>query len=236
MKTLVSKQHIIAIGASAGGMEAIQSFFDHTPLDGVSYVIIQHLSSDYKSRMAELLKHHSKLEICVAENNMSVKVNKVYLIPNTKFMSIKNGKLKLVEKAGKRSPYMTIDAFFTSLASERGDKAIGVILSGTGKDGAEGIKAIQKSGGMVIVQDPATAKFEGMPIEAINTGLVDKVLAPELMPAIIEEYVTKATLKDVTHVVKHADGDENTLLDILNLIKSQLPLDFSEYKRPTIVR
>jgi two-component system CheB/CheR fusion protein len=236
MKTLVSKQHIIAIGASAGGMEAIQSFFDHTPLDGVSYVIIQHLSPDYKSRMAELLKHHSKLEICMAENNMTVKVNAVYLIPNTKFMSIKNGKLKLDEKAGKHSPYMTIDTFFTSLAAERGDKAIGIILSGTGKDGAEGIKAIQKSGGMVMVQDPATAKFEGMPTEAINTGLADKVLAPELMPGAIEDYVSSAALKEEPAAGKHVESDENTLLDILNVIKSQLPLDFSNYKRPTIVR
>jgi len=103
--------YIIAIGASAGGMEEINSFFDHTPLDGVAYVIIQHLSADFKSRMKELLARHSKLEIREAANDMSVKSNQVYLIPNDKYMTIQGGRLWLTEKDEIKGPHLTINRF-----------------------------------------------------------------------------------------------------------------------------
>ena len=115
----VQPSYIIAIGASAGGLEEINSFFDHTPLDGVAYVIVQHLSSDFKSRMAELLTRHSKLEILEAENGMTVKTNHVYLIPNDKFMTINNGDLYLSEKDKARGPNLTINRFFNSLAVDK---------------------------------------------------------------------------------------------------------------------
>src|SRR4051812_34725878 len=109
-------QYIVAIGASAGGIDALSLFFDHTPVDGVSYVIIQHLSPDFKSRMAEVLARHSKLGIEEATEGMVVEVNKVYLIPNTKYMGIKDGRLFLIEKETQQKPHMTVDGFFTSLA------------------------------------------------------------------------------------------------------------------------
>jgi len=148
--------HIIAIGASAGGMEELKAFFDHTPLDGVAYVIIQHLSPDFKSRMVELLARHSKLDIEEAQNGMQVKSNHVYLIPNDKFMTIYDGKLALTEKGDIKGPHLTINAFFNSLAADAGKKAIGIIMSGLGSDGTEGVKAIKKAGGMVIARDPET--------------------------------------------------------------------------------
>ena len=118
----VEPHHIIAIGASAGAMEEINSFFDHTPLDGVSYVIIQHLSPDFKSRMVELLAKHSKLVVKEAENEMVVKSNEVYLIPNDKFMTIHDGALYLSDKENIKGPHLTVNTFFNSLAVDYGKK------------------------------------------------------------------------------------------------------------------
>ena len=153
------------------------------------------MSSSLKNWLPELLVKHSKLEVLIAKNDMEVKANKVYVIPNTEYMSIRDGKLKLVKKGSETGLQMTIDTFFTSLALERGNKAIAVILSGTMNDGVLGIEAIHRAGGMVIIQDPATAKFEGMPLTAIDTGCADWILSPESMPMVIEDYVKKQLSK-----------------------------------------
>ena len=227
----VEPHHIIAIGASAGAMEEINSFFDHTPLDGVSYVIIQHLSPDFKSRMVELLAKHSKLVVKEAKNEMIVKSNEVYLIPNDKFMTITDGALYLADKENIKGPHLTINTFFNSLAVDYGKKAIGVILSGLGSDGTEGIRAIKKAGGMVIARDPATTAFAGMPSSAIATGLVDLVLEPASMPGAIEDYV-----KNAGELIIDDQDDEKNLKAIIDLIKERSPLDFSDYKQTTILR
>ncbi len=223
--------HIIAIGASAGGMEEINTFFDHTPLDGVSYVIVQHLSPDVKSRMAELLAKHSKLVIQEAENDMAVKSNEVYLIPNDKFMTIHDSKLYLEDKDKIHGPHLTINTFFKSLAADSGVKAIGVVLSGLGSDGTEGVMAIKDAGGMVIVRNPDTSEFASMPAHAIATGVVDFILEPELMPDAIEDYVKK----EIELSADNKDDEKNSTA-ITDLIKEQLPVDFSEYKQTTILR
>lgn len=223
--------YIIAIGASAGGMEEINSFFDHTPLDSVSYVIIQHLSPDFKSRMVELLARHSKLEVKEAEDGMPVKSNIVYLIPNDKYMIIKKGHLQLTDKENIKAPHLTIDKFFISLAANFGGKAIGIILSGLGSDGTEGVKAIKKRNGMVIVRNPETSDFASMPAHAIATGVVDYVLEPELMPGVIENYV-----KSEEGVLTEAADDDKTITAIVDLISQKTPLDFSDYKHSTILR
>ncbi|MEO7214209.1 chemotaxis protein CheB [Mucilaginibacter sp.] len=228
---LAEPHHIIAIGASAGGMDEINSFFDHTPLDGVSYVIVQHLSSDFKSRMVELLARHSKLVVKEAENEMVVKCNEVYLIPHNKFMTINDGSLYLSDKQDVKGPHLTINHFFASLAADCGKKAIGIILSGLGSDGTEGIKAIKKGGGMVIARNPATSEFGSMPSSAIATGLVDLVLEPALMPAAIEDYV-----KNAGDLLADDKDDEKNLKAIIDLIKENSPLDFSDYKQTTILR
>jgi two-component system CheB/CheR fusion protein len=235
MAKIVAKQYIIAIGASAGGLEAISSFFDYTPLDAVSYILIQHLSSDFKSQMAHILAQHSKLEVIEAIENVDIKPNTVYLIPSSKFMTVKKGRLLLSDKKEQSRPYMTIDYFFSSLAKERGDKAIGVILSGTGNDGSRGVEAIKNAGGLVLVQDPDTANFDGMPLAAIATDCADMIIAPQAMPQIIENYV-KAGKLALPSGQKHEEITDEELGQIFNLIKGNLPLDFSEYKRPTIIR
>jgi two-component system CheB/CheR fusion protein len=228
---LAEPHHIIAIGASAGGMDEINSFFDHTPLDGVSYVIVQHLSPDFKSRMVELLARHSKLVVKEAENDMSVQRNEVYLIPSDKFMTIKEGKLTLLDKGSTKGPHLTINTFFNSLAADCGSKAIGIVLSGLGSDGTEGVKTIKKAGGMVIARNPANSEFGSMPSNAIGTGLVDFVLEPAAMPSAIEDYV-----KNAGELIIDSKDDDNNLKAIIDLIKDNSPLDFSDYKHATILR
>lgn len=223
--------HIIAIGASAGGMEEINSFFDHTPIDGVSYIIVQHLSPDFKSRMVELLARHSKLVVQEAENEMAIQSNEVYLIPNDKFMTIADNKLFLTDKQQGKGPNLTINEFFNSLAVNSGKKAIGVILSGLGSDGSEGVKAIKKAGGMVMARNPETTEFGSMPSYAIATGVVDFVLEPEAMPAIIEDYVNHEG-----ELSPDTQDDEKNVATIVDLIKERSPLDFSDYKQSTILR
>ncbi|MRG43900.1 chemotaxis protein CheR [Chitinophaga sp. SYP-B3965] len=223
--------HIIAIGASAGSMEEINSFFDHTPLDGVCYVIIQHLSPDFKSRMVELLARHSKLVVKEAAHGEQVSCNEVYLIPNDRFMTIQNGRLHLTDKAAEKAPHLTINFFFKSLAIDCGSKAIGVILSGLGMDGTEGIKAIKKAGGMVIARNPERTAFGSMPSNAIATGLVDFILEPALMPHTIEDYI-----KYGGDYFLDNKEDEKNIIAIVDFIKEKSPLDFTDYKHTTILR
>jgi two-component system CheB/CheR fusion protein len=235
MAKIDDKQYVIGIGASAGGLESISAFFDYTPLDAVSYIIIQHLSSDFKSQMAQILAPHSKLEVIEAVENVDIKPNTVYLIPSAKFMAVENGRLILSDKKEQPRPYMTINYFFASLAKERGSKAIGIILSGTGTDGSAGVKAIKAAGGMVIIQDPNTASFNGMPLAAIATDCANMILSPEAMPQAIEDYI-KDGESGLGTGQKPNTVSEAELTEIFNLIKLKLPLDFTEYKRPTIIR
>jgi two-component system, chemotaxis family, CheB/CheR fusion protein len=233
-KDLAKDLYIIAIGASAGGMEAIHLLFDHTPKDGVSYVIIQHLSPDHKSFMAELLATHSKLKISVAENEMFVEPNHVYLMPQGKNMTIKNRRLLLTDSKAMQ-PNTSIDIFLDSLAEDQREKCIAVILSGSGTDGTKGIASVKKNGGYVIVQDPESAKFNGMPNSAIESGNVDVIRPPELIPEEIITHLRRYILEN-SFSEQITQKEETTLLKILNLIQIHTPLDFSDYKRPTIIR
>ncbi|MGY4538584.1 two-component system CheB/CheR fusion protein [Mucilaginibacter sp. UYNi724] len=235
MAKMINQQYIIAIGASAGGLEAISAFFDYTPLDSVSYILIQHLSADFKSQMVQILAQHSKLQIVEAIENVDIKANTVYLIPSSKFMAVKKGRLILSDKKDQPRPHMTIDYFFTSLAKECGNKAIGIVLSGTGDDGSKGIEAIKKAGGIVLIQDPATASFNGMPLAAIATDCADMILSPQAMPQVIEDYVKDGILELLTDQAAEQIS-EKELDNIFSLIKGNMPLDFSDYKRPTIIR
>ncbi|MEO6632698.1 MAG: CheR family methyltransferase [Mucilaginibacter sp.] len=223
------------MGASAGGLEAISAFFDYTPLDAVSYILIQHLSPDFKSQMAQILAQHSKLQVIEATADVDIKANTVYLIPSSKFMIVEDGRLILTDKKDQPRPHMTIDYFFASLAKERGDKAIGIILSGTGNDGSNGIKAIKQAGGIVLIQDPDTASFNGMPLAAIATECADLILSPQAMPQVIEDYVKDGILEILTDE-KPDQISEEELKQIFEQIKANLPLDFTDYKRPTIIR
>ncbi len=226
--------YIIGIGASAGGMEAIHSLFDNTPEDGVAYIIIQHLSPDHKSFMAELLQKHSKLKICVAENGMYVEPNQVYLMPKGKNMTINDRVLRLSD-SNARPTNTAIDIFLNSLAEDQGNKSIALILSGAGNDGTKGVEAIKRNGGMVIVQEPTSAKFNSMPLSAIETGCADAVLAPDMIPIEIIEYLNREEL-ELNFKEEIDQNNQQQLTELLQIVAQHTNLDFSNYKRPTILR
>src|SRR5690606_25613918 len=239
-KEETKKHFIVGIGASAGGLEAINDLFDGLP-KGIpfSFVIIQHLSPDYKSLMSELLGKHTDMAVSDAEDGMLVRPEQVYVIPSKKNMTIRNGKLRLIDKNPTSVPNTAIDIFFHSMAEEKGEDSICVVLSGTGTDGTKGAKAVKAAGGLVLVQDPATAKFNGMPNSAIAAGLADHILSPGHMAEKIFNYARygreKANEKP-SEIPFSTPDDENLIGDIINIINSSTEHDFSYYKRQTIAR
>jgi two-component system CheB/CheR fusion protein len=184
--------YIIAIGSSAGGLEPLKHFFDSAPMDQVSYVLLPHLSMQYKSELSQILRRHSALKFIEAEDGMHIEPNRVYTLPSGKMMVIEEGNLYLMTRARvPLYPNWAINVFLESLALERKDKSIAVILSGAGSDGTRGIVAIKRAGGMVIAQSPASCSHDSMPTSAINSGEVDFIALPEDMPEIIQHYVTE---------------------------------------------
>src|SRR5690349_5768005 len=170
---------IVGIGASAGGLKAFEQFFSQMPPDsGMAFILVLHLDPTHVSMLPELLRKYTEMPIRQAEDGAQVEANTIHIIPPNKKMAIKHGTLILTEPTEPRGLRLPIDTFFRSLAEDQGKTAIGVILSGTGTDGTLGLKAIKDTGGLVIVQDLASADFDGMPRSAIDTGLVDYVLPP----------------------------------------------------------
>lgn len=233
---------IIGIGASAGGLEALQQFFSCMPPNsGLSFVVVQHLSPDYKSLMADILGKHTEMAVYQAENDMTVEPDTVYLIPPKKFITIKNGRLLLTdyEPVTLNHP---IDIFFTSLAEEKKEHSIVVVLSGTGTDGTNGVKAVKEHGGLVIAQAPESAKFDGMPRSVISTGLADFVLSPEeIAEEILNFSNTSTLLRPLRSDSLMSDEDnlfseEETLSHIYAILKNASSIDFTYYKRSTILR
>jgi two-component system CheB/CheR fusion protein len=228
--------HIVGIGASAGGLEALEKFFSHVPENSdLAFVVVQHLSPDYKSLMGELLSKWTPLPIHVAQDGMELQPNHVYLIPRNKNLTVFHQKLFLAER-DQDQLNLPIDIFLQSMAEDLGEKAIAVILSGTGSDGTRGIRFIKEQGGMVMAQDPKTAKFDGMPRSAISTQLVDYILPPEQMPREILNYVQHPCLTGDSSLRVVLSGDEDTLSKIFALLRSQSGVDFTYYKQNTMVR
>ena len=181
--SLAQPSHYVAIGASAGGLEAIETFFTHMPMNnGMAFIVIQHLSPDYKSLMVELLSKKIRIPVQRIEDGMNILPDHIYLIPPKSNITIFHGKLLLSEQDHSRLINLPIDIFMRSLAEDQGEKAVGIILSGTGSDGMRGVRTSKESGGMVMVQDVNSAKFDGMPRSAISTGLADFILTPDEMP------------------------------------------------------
>ncbi|MBA9078778.1 chemotaxis protein CheB [Rufibacter quisquiliarum] len=231
--------YLIGIGASAGGLEAIHRLFDHFPSNSsFSFVIIQHLSPDHKSLMAELLTKHTQMQVREAEDNMYTQPNCVYVLPSGKQLTLKHGRLQLVNQIRNREPNFAIDVFFESLAQDRGRYAIGIVLSGTGTDGTKGVKKIKAAGGMVMVQDPETAKFDGMPRSAIESGAVDYVFPPEQMPREIIDYTRQIPLVKtlINRQTEEEENEEEILAEILDLVCTHTQTNFKNYKQPTIYR
>ena len=233
---------VIGIGASAGGLEALQQFFSCMPPNsGLSFVVVQHLSPDYKSLMADILSKHTEMQVYQAENDMAVEADTVYLIPPKKFMTIKGGKLILTDYAPVTLNH-PIDIFFASLAEEKREHSIVVVLSGTGTDGTNGVKFVKEYGGLVIAQAPESAKFDGMPRSVISTGLADFVLSPEeIAEEILNFSNTPALLRPLRSDAPLSEeespfSEEETLSHIYTILKNASGIDFTYYKRSTILR
>ncbi len=226
---------IIGIGASAGGLEAFEKFFSNMPADtGMAFVLIQHLDPSHKSILTELVGRYTKMKVLEVQDGMEVGPNRVYVIPPNRYMAILHKKLHLLEPTEMPGPRVPIDFFFRSLAKDQQDKAVVIVLSGTGTEGALGIRAVKGEGGMAMAQDPASAKYDGMPRHAIATGLVDYVLAPDKMPDKLIAFVHRATFLPSSTVPSTREAD--LMEKIFILVRAQTGHDFSFYKRNTILR
>ncbi|WP_428563114.1 MAG: chemotaxis protein CheB [Solidesulfovibrio sp. DCME] len=228
---------VVGIGASAGGFEALEQFFSAMPSDsGASFVVVQHLSPDHKSLMVELLSKHTRMRVAQAEENAPLVPDTVYLIPPKKVMTVKTGHLHLVEREDRPIPNYPIDVFFNSLAEVFGDKAVAIILSGTGSDGSRGIRAVKQEGGMIMVQDLDTAKFDGMPRNAISTGLADFVMPPGRMPEELLNYLRHPFVQEKLRVPETTRENDDRLAQIYLGLKQHTGVDFTLYKQSTVLR
>lgn len=233
---VISEPIIVGIGASAGGIEALETFFSHMPVDsGMAFVVIQHLAPLHDSILTEILQHHTQMPVRLAQNDLTVEANTVYVIPPNNLLALFNGKLQLLGPTDTTKIRLPIDYFFRSMAADTPDRAVGIILSGTGSDGTLGLKEIKGEGGIILAQEPTTAQHEGMPQSAINTGLVDFVLAPQDMPAQLARYQQLAASVPAFAVAPDK-SDTEYLHQILLLIRTQTGHDFVNYKAKTIRR
>lgn len=230
---------VVGIGASAGGLEAFSELLEALPdTTGMAYVYIQHLDPTHKSMLSDIFKKYTRMRIEEAEDGAAIEPDHVYIIPPNRDMVVFHGELLLVPREGASSPHKPIDYFFNSLAEDLREGAIGVVLSGTASDGSQGIKALKAQGGIVIAQEPSTAKYDGMPVSAISTGSVDLVLPPreiagELVAISAHPYLARHRFEEGEALAK---GDETTVGRIFSLLRNSTGVDFTYYKKATIMR
>lgn len=229
---------IVGIGASAGGLESLEKFFRGLPGDtGMAFVVVQHLSPDFKSMMDELLARHTKMPIRIVEDEMLVNSDEVYLLPPNKEMTISDGRLRLTSRDPKQGLTLPIDIFLRSLALDCGPRSAGIILSGTGSDGSHGVRAIAKAGGLVLSESGSSAKFDGMPRSAEATGVVHFIAEPQDMPKLLMQ-------KNSDPAKPRNDQDPNETIKvplrgkeaIFDLLRREYRIDFDHYKPTTIER
>ena len=227
---------IVGIGASAGGLEALELFLRHVPEgSGMAFVIVQHLDPTHKGVMPELLQRATGMEVFQVKDRMPVMPNCVYVIPPNRDMSILHGALHLFEPKEPRGLRLPIDFFLRSLAEDRQERSIGVILSGMGSDGTMGLRAIKEKGGLALAQEPASAKFDSMPRSVIDAGLADLVARVEELPGKIIGYLRHARVIDRT-ASPLEEKDQSGLEKVVILLRAKTGHDFSMYKKNTVYR
>ena len=225
---------IVGIGASAGGLEPIEQFFDAMPANpGMAFVIIQHLSPNFQSMMDQLIARHTHMRIVHAEDQMEIEPNVIYLNPPRTELTLKDGKLAATAYRDDDMLSLPIDAFFTSLAKEEDELAIGIVLSGTGSDGTRGSQQIVQHGGVVIAQEPSTAKFDSMPSKVINTITTAHAAPVSDMPEILKAIINGTELPNLEPTTPFEDDPETR---ILTLLQKSYGTDFTYYKNATIHR
>ena len=229
---------VVGIGASAGGLAAFEAFFSGMPANsepGMAFILVQHLAPDHTSILSDLIQRYTRMQVFEVEDGMQVQINCTYIIPPNRDMALLNGNLQLMIPTTPRGQRLPIDFFFRSLAQDQHERAIGVILSGTGSDGTLGAKAIKAEGGIVLAQEIKTAEFDGMPRNIIATGLVDYIMPPAKMPAQIIAY-TKHLFAQPLRLTNNTVPAENVMNKIFILLRNQTGHDFSLYKPNTICR
>lgn len=227
---------VVGIGASAGGLESLEQLFERMPpRTGLAFIVIQHLSPDFRSVMDELLSRRTGIPVMLVEDGVRVEPDHIYLIPPKKEMIISGGRLLLSDKGTSAELTLPIDIFFRSLAQDAGARAIGVILSGAGSDGARGIRDIHEAGGFVICQDAETAAFDGMPKSARDTGLVDQFGTPAEIPEVLVDYTRRMSSGGYVPAAD-AQPASRGLGAIFRLLQQQFGIDFSSYKPNTVTR
>jgi two-component system CheB/CheR fusion protein len=224
--------HIVGVGASAGGLESLERLFSRlAPDTGMAFVVLQHLSPDFKTLMDELLARRTSMPVRLADHGVEIEPNTVYLLPPNKEMTIKERRLLLSTKEPRQGLALPIDVFLSSLAHDVGERSIAVILSGSGSDGSRGIQDIHRAGGLVFSESSETAKFTGMPSSAVKTGVVDQVLSPEDIAAVITGIGKPSLAHDPTHPVPRPGVEA-----VLQLLHDDYGIDFSHYKATTVER
>jgi len=227
---------IAGIGASAGGLEALSAFLKNVPKNsGMAFVIVQHMEPNREGILVELLQSATTMKVAQVQENTFVQPDCVYVIPPNKDMSIQHRALHLFDHIPPHTQRLPIDFFFMSLAVDQQESSVGVILSGTGTDGTSGLRAIKEKGGIVFVQEPSSAKFDGMPRSAIEEGLADVISPVEALPAKIVSHLKQRLLIDMSDQ-DQADNTLSSFENIMILLRSQTGHDFSSYKKNTVYR
>jgi len=230
---------IVGIGASAGGLAAFEAFFSGMPAhadSGMAFVLVQHLAPDHKSILVELVKRYTRMQVFEVEDGMRIQPNCAYIIPPNRDMALLNGTLQLLEAVALRGQRLSIDFFFRSLAHDQRERAMCVVLSGSGSDGTQGVRAIKAEGGMAMAQNPDSTEYDGMPRSAIGTGLIDYTLPPAEMPAQLIAYAARALGKVALRDPQPAAKTEDSLKKIFVLLRAHTGHDFSQYKQNTVSR
>lgn len=226
---------VIGVGASAGGLEALSTFFKHLPQKpNAAFIVAQHLAPHARSMMVELLARQTEMPVIAVKDKAKLKAGTIYIVPPNYDVTTTSAELRLTKAGEETRPKPSVDLFFASLAKSHGKKAVGIILSGTGSDGSEGIRAIKESGGITIVQDTESAKYDGMPKSAFETGLIDAVLPPEKMASQLF-----SILEDSRPIHVEPPMSETQEVDfnkIVSYLKKEIGADFSQYKMSTIQR
>src|SRR5438132_130429 len=228
---------VVGLGASAGGLEALDKLFDALPPDtGMAFVLIQHLDPTHKSMMVGLLAGHTSMRVLEAAEDMPIERDHVYLIPPGVYLSIRAGAFQLTKPRERHGARMPFDFFLRSLAEDCGERAVCAVLSGTGTDGSLGLTAIHDKGGLVIVQDPKDAAHEGMPSSAIMTGAADLVLPVAEIPAALVKFGRQAHPTPERAEPTLGNGADAGLDEIIDLLRARTSHDFAHYKQGTLLR
>ena len=225
----------VGIGASAGGLEALREMVKKLPkrMRNITYIITQHLSPKHQSMMVQLLARETSMPVAEAEDGMQPEAGMIYITPPNSDLFVKDMALCLRTPPSEHSPKPSVDFFFSTLAEELGDHAIGVILSGTGSDGSHGVRAIRAGGGLTIAQAPETAKYDGMPNNAIETSCVDIILPPDKIGPEIAALIRSP---HNLHLLQETDEKRTTIQELMHLLKARSGVDFKDYKTGTLFR